>query len=187
MKADPAILDDARSVPGSAIAAKNRRVIHVILCLAIAYGVGSAYYRRWVCDDAFISYRYALNLVEGHGLVFNSGERVEGYTNFLWTLWCAVALLLKLPCEQWTMAWGIVFYGLSLGLLGYHFLLVRPASPVSPSQWPQCSEHCIPIGRSTPRADLRLRCLPFSLFSVTSCWPGALSTGITALSLSAWS
>jgi hypothetical protein len=128
MKADPAILDDARSVPGSAIAAKNRRVIHVILCLAIAYGVGSAYYRRWVCDDAFISYRYALNLVEGHGLVFNSGERVEGYTNFLWTLWCAVALLLKLPCEQWTMAWGIVFYGLSLGLLGYHFLLVRRAT-----------------------------------------------------------
>ncbi|MCP4661749.1 MAG: hypothetical protein GY856_40625, partial [bacterium] len=26
------------------------------------------------------------NLVEGHGLVFNPGERVEGYTNFLWVL-----------------------------------------------------------------------------------------------------
>jgi hypothetical protein len=37
-------------------------------------------------DDAFISFRYARNLLSGHGLVFNPGERVEGYTNFLWTL-----------------------------------------------------------------------------------------------------
>ena len=40
----------------------------------------------WLLDDAFISFRYARNLLEGHGLVFNPGERVEGYTNFLWTL-----------------------------------------------------------------------------------------------------
>ncbi|MCD4655152.1 hypothetical protein K8T06_14620, partial [bacterium] len=37
-------------------------------------------------DDAFISFRYARNLVEGNGLVFNLGERVEGYTNFLWVV-----------------------------------------------------------------------------------------------------
>jgi hypothetical protein len=40
----------------------------------------------FLCDDAFISFRYARSLVEGHGLVFNAGERVEGYTNFLWVL-----------------------------------------------------------------------------------------------------
>jgi hypothetical protein len=46
-------------------------------------------------DDAMISMRYARNLVEGHGLVWNPGEvPVEGYTNFLWTLWMA---LLHLP------------------------------------------------------------------------------------------
>ena len=38
-------------------------------------------------DDAFISYRYAQNALDGHGLVFNIGERVEGYTNFLWVIW----------------------------------------------------------------------------------------------------
>jgi hypothetical protein len=32
------------------------------------------------------------NLVAGHGLVFNPGERVEGYTNFLWTLLMAVPI-----------------------------------------------------------------------------------------------
>src|SRR3954469_12755146 len=40
----------------------------------------------FIIDDAYISFRYAENLVAGHGLVFNPGERVEGYTNFLWVL-----------------------------------------------------------------------------------------------------
>jgi hypothetical protein len=37
-------------------------------------------------DDAYISFRYAANLADGHGLTFNAGERVEGYSNFLWVL-----------------------------------------------------------------------------------------------------
>ena len=40
----------------------------------------------FLTDDAFISFRYVRNLLEGHGLVFNRGERVEGYSNFLWVL-----------------------------------------------------------------------------------------------------
>jgi len=43
-------------------------------------------------DDAFISFRYARNLAHGHGLVFNPGERVEGYTNFLWTILISLGL-----------------------------------------------------------------------------------------------
>jgi hypothetical protein len=46
-------------------------------------------------DDAMISMRYARNLTDGHGLIWNAGQApVEGYTNFLWTLWMA---LLHLP------------------------------------------------------------------------------------------
>lgn len=45
----------------------------------------AAWMVRFVQDDAFITYRYARNLARGNGLVFNPGERVEGYTNFLWT------------------------------------------------------------------------------------------------------
>jgi hypothetical protein len=49
----------------------------------------------WVnCEDAFISFRYAENLAAGRGLVFNEGEYVEGYTNFLWVLVLAGARLL---------------------------------------------------------------------------------------------
>lgn len=39
-----------------------------------------------LAEDAFISFRYSANLAEGNGLVFNVGERVEGYSNFLWVV-----------------------------------------------------------------------------------------------------
>ena len=48
-------------------------------------------------DDAFISYRYARNLAEGRGLVYNAGERVEGYSNFLWTITVAAGAKAGLP------------------------------------------------------------------------------------------
>src|SRR5262245_5019364 len=39
-----------------------------------------------ISDDAMTSMQYAKNLAHGKGLVFNVGERVEGYTNFLWVI-----------------------------------------------------------------------------------------------------
>ncbi|MGZ3448668.1 MAG: hypothetical protein ACXVEF_03665 [Polyangiales bacterium] len=41
---------------------------------------------EFVKDDAYISFRYAHNFVKGKGLVFNPGDRLEGFTNFLWTM-----------------------------------------------------------------------------------------------------
>lgn len=37
-------------------------------------------------DDAFISLRYADRLINGHGLTWTDGPRVEGYSNLLWIL-----------------------------------------------------------------------------------------------------
>ena len=55
----------------------------------------------FVCDDAFIAFCSVRNLVEGHGLVFNPGEYVEGDTNFLWVLeLAAIWGLLGIPPEQ---------------------------------------------------------------------------------------
>jgi hypothetical protein len=45
---------------------------------------GTRYF--WLDDDMMISMRYGRSLAEGHGLSWNPGDRVEGYTNFLWTL-----------------------------------------------------------------------------------------------------
>src|SRR4051812_24526368 len=41
-------------------------------------------YFHYTSDDAYISYRYARNLSDGAGLVWNPGQHVEGYTNFAW-------------------------------------------------------------------------------------------------------
>lgn len=49
---------------------------------------------EWQLDDAYISYRYAWNLAHGHGLVYNPGEVVEGYTNFLWTIFAWVSIII---------------------------------------------------------------------------------------------
>ncbi|MEM6795070.1 MAG: hypothetical protein AAF725_13920 [Acidobacteriota bacterium] len=55
------------------------------LALLVPCAALVAWNQRFLMDDAYISFRYAENWASGHGLVFNLGERVEGYTNFLWT------------------------------------------------------------------------------------------------------
>ena len=55
--------------------------------------------RRFTVDDAYISFRYSANLVAGHGLVYNPGEYIEGYTNFLWTLLVAAGLPLGIDAH----------------------------------------------------------------------------------------
>lgn len=72
-------------------------------------------------DDAYISLRYARNLATGAGLVFNPGERVEGFTNPLWTLIAAAALALKLKGTLTLLVLGVACYAgliVSAGRLG---------------------------------------------------------------------
>jgi arabinofuranosyltransferase len=51
--------------------------------------------KRYFClaDDAMISMQYAWNFSHGIGLVWNAGERVQGYTNLLMTLLMSVPAL----------------------------------------------------------------------------------------------
>ena len=66
---------------------RGSRTVDVLLCLPWLVLLGYLTNEAWfLCDDAFISFRYARNLLEGHGLVYNPGEYVEGYSNFLWVL-----------------------------------------------------------------------------------------------------
>ena len=61
----------------------------LIVGIALAVGLARHYstlYGGNVVDDAMTSMQYAKQLARGHGLVFNIGERVEGYSNFAWVL-----------------------------------------------------------------------------------------------------
>jgi len=82
-----------------------------------AFGIAFAIVNRFVQDDAYISFRYARNLVDGLGLVWNAGERVEGYTNFLWTVMLAPAFALKLDVVLWSYVLSIISYTVTLCLV----------------------------------------------------------------------
>ncbi len=72
------------AVPTGIIASRFYFIISILPWLALLGWLASVSW--FLTDDAFISFRYVRNLLEGHGLVFNAGERVEGYSNFLWVL-----------------------------------------------------------------------------------------------------
>ncbi len=57
-----------------------------LLVVAIIVHIGLVFHFNFTQDDAFITFRYAANFLNGHGLVYNAGERVEGFTNFFWTI-----------------------------------------------------------------------------------------------------
>jgi hypothetical protein len=92
--------------------------IVVLLAAAglLARNVSRSYF---LGDDAFISFRYADNLVRGDGLVWNVGERVEGYTNFLWVLLMAASLAVGVPPELSSNVLGIASGAAFLIALGW--------------------------------------------------------------------
>ncbi|MDD9932697.1 MAG: hypothetical protein OXT09_03800 [Myxococcales bacterium] len=102
------------------IAGRAQHAAAPLLLLAVAgFGLTRVIDRAAVFDDAYISLRYAWNLAEGHGLVFNLGERVEGYTNFLWTLLLAAAIRISDVEPPLLALWGCVGIYLSNLLVVY--------------------------------------------------------------------
>ena len=77
--------------------------------------------RRWVTEDAFIILRIVRHLLDGHGPVFNVGERVEANTSALWVgLLAAAGAVARLfspaspPLEWIAAALGLLCSALGL-------------------------------------------------------------------------
>ena len=80
-----------------------------------------AWDRRWLTDDGFINLRITRNIVEGHGPVFNAGERVEAATSTLWVYLLAAAdIVLPRRLEQLAVVLGVALAvaGLLLATFG---------------------------------------------------------------------
>ncbi len=75
-----------------------------------------AWLYRWVDEDAFINFRIIDNLLAGHGLVFNVGERVEVDSDPLW-VFTLVALHEIVPFIS--LEWLSVILGLCCTGLGF--------------------------------------------------------------------
>ena len=109
------------------IATRRGRVIHLLSLPWLALLAWLTSVAWFLTDDAFISFRYVRNLLEGHGLVFNPGEYVEGYTNFLWILELAALWGLFGLRPEHTAPWlSVAYTGGTLAALGWW--LVRSPS-----------------------------------------------------------
>jgi hypothetical protein len=71
----------------------------------------------WLDDDQMVAMRYARNLASGHGLTFNPGQAVEGYTSLLWTLVMAAVHLLPVSDAKASLVVALVNWGLAAGVL----------------------------------------------------------------------
>ncbi|TGM74690.1 hypothetical protein [Leptospira bouyouniensis] len=89
---------------------RNILSYYVIAIFIIGYAIYQAFHWKWICDDAYISFLYARNLWEGNGLVFNVGERVEGYTNFLWTIFLSIGYGFGIQPQILSVYSGIFFF-----------------------------------------------------------------------------
>jgi len=74
-----------------------------------------AWQRRWVSDDGFIVLRVVRMVTEGHGPVFNAGERAEAATSPLWVAVLAAADLAGPVRLEW-LAVGLGILASAAGL-----------------------------------------------------------------------
>ena len=105
----------------------KRAAIGLGLLLPVVFvGINMWRVRSFTIDDAYISYRYARNLARGLGLVYNAGERIEGYTNFLWTVLLAGAIRVGLDPDVTAKILGALS---AFGALGFTYLLAERLKP----------------------------------------------------------
>lgn len=72
---------------GDAASPTGRRILPLALLLLVVHVAALS---GFVVDDAFISWRYSRNIAAALGPVYNAGERVEGFSNPLYTWLLAV-------------------------------------------------------------------------------------------------
>ena len=103
-----------------------------VLATLIAVAALFAWYNRFLQDDAYISFIYARNLADGHGLVWTTGERVMGYTDFLWVMILTAGIKLGFAPEGFSLAVGVACFA---GTMAVCYRLSRILLDPSPAAW----------------------------------------------------
>lgn len=85
------------SIPQKTLQKKthNNSFVYAVLIFLSVIFIYLCFDTKFLQDDSFITFRYVENFIHGNGLVFNIGEKVEGYTNFLWLLLLSVFAIFK--------------------------------------------------------------------------------------------
>ncbi|HEU4413088.1 MAG TPA: hypothetical protein VFS43_48045 [Polyangiaceae bacterium] len=113
--------------------APGARVALAVAAIAALLAWQAALVGDFRIDDAYISFSFAKNLAAGEGLVYSRGERVEGYSNFLWVVLCAPAYALggaDPPVYAVARALAGAFFALLLGAV-YRLVRLREGPPAA--------------------------------------------------------
>ncbi len=86
----------------------------------VALGMAAIITRMWVAEDAYITFRYIDNFLHGYGLVYNVGDRVEGFTHPLWLFLVTIpaALGVSIRASALVISLALSFVTLWLLVLG---------------------------------------------------------------------
>ncbi len=89
-------------------------VAAVVLTISIYTGTGTLTENHY--DDAYITYRYAVNYSRGWGLVFNEGEHVDAASSFLYAVGLGLGTFYTggsggVGCERLSSAFNMIAVG----------------------------------------------------------------------------
>lgn len=97
-------------------------IVQLFYLTVVIFGIYRVINLSWVCDDIYITFRYVDNFLQGNGIVYNAGERVEGYTHFLWFVLLSFFRIFKLELSTISIFLGIISY---IGIIAVFFLISR--------------------------------------------------------------
>lgn len=113
---------------------QEKRILSLIsktvLYFGLALTAGVLIYNSWLSDDAFISFRATWNFIHGYGLRWNIDNRVQAFTNPLWTLISAVPLIVFKQSPTAIVFWCLLWTGLAIGILVFGILKNKPGRQI---------------------------------------------------------
>lgn len=93
----------------------DKKTTILFFVIILIFILPQIYLWNHITDDAYISFRYAERLLEGKGLTFNDGEKVEGFSNPLWIFILALtSKITTVDIPTLSKILGFLFSGLTL-------------------------------------------------------------------------
>jgi arabinofuranosyltransferase len=95
------------------------RFLTVVKIGFVVLGLYAVVSRLWAAEDAYITFRYIDNFLHGYGLVYNVGDRVEGFTHPAWLFLVTIPAALGLPIRASALLLSLALTAISLILLTF--------------------------------------------------------------------
>ena len=108
------------AAPGIGPHCSSDRLLTAIKIGFVALGLYAVVSRLWAAEDAYITFRYIDNLLHGYGLVYNIGDRVEGFTHPLWLILVTIPAALGIPIRAGALLLSLGLTVASLILLTFY-------------------------------------------------------------------